>query len=342
MIKRKKTKVVKVGNIKIGGSNPIVIQSMTKTDTRDVAKTIKEIKQLEKAGCEIVRVAVKNIESAQTIRKIKKSTKIPIVCDIHYDYRLALESIKHGADKIRINPGNLKNITHFREIIKAAKTKKIPIRIGLNSGSLQEHKKKMLDTAKRYIKFFEKEKFHDIIVSIKSSDVAETIVAYKKLSALCRYPLHLGVTAAGPYDVGIVKSSIGIGSLLSEGIGDTIRVSLTGDPVTEVVAAKRILQALGLRSFVPNIISCPTCGRCQVNLVRIVSDLEKNIKDLNLVTTKPISVAVMGCEVNGPGEAKIADIGVAFGKTEGVLFKKGKIVKSITTKNAVKELLKYL
>ncbi len=340
MSKRRKTRIINIGGIKIGGKEPIRIQSMAKTDTRDTRKTIAEIKRLEKAGCEIVRVAIKDILAARAIKTIKKKTKIPLVADIHFDYRLALESIKKGADKIRINPGNISKPTELKEIIKAAKKRNIPIRIGLNAGSLKKPafeppRLGMVNTALKYIKLFEKENFRDIIVSLKSSNVRETVSAYRKLAALCNYPFHLGITAAGPCDTGIIKSSIGIGTLLLSGIGDTIRVSLTGDSLLEVIAAKRILQALQLRNFGPDIISCPTCGRCQVDLPEIVDSLQEK-----LFTKRPITIAVMGCEVNGPGEAKDADIGIAFGKKSGLLFKKGKVIKKIKAKNAVKELLR--
>ncbi|MGB2705597.1 MAG: flavodoxin-dependent (E)-4-hydroxy-3-methylbut-2-enyl-diphosphate synthase [Candidatus Omnitrophota bacterium] len=357
MIKRRKTKVVKVGNVKIGGTNPIRIQSMAKTDTRDTKKTVAEIRRLEKAGCEIARVAVKDILAARAIKAIKRKISIPLVADIHFDYRLALESIKNGANKIRVNPGNISKPSELKEIIKAAKSRKIPIRIGLNSGSLYPTDRRQptrltrgrlttaglfVNVARKYIKLFERENFRDIIVSLKSSDVRETVESYRKLAHLCDYPFHLGITAAGLYDTGIVKSSIGIGALLLDGIGGTIRVSLTGDPVDEVIAAKRILQSLKLRSFGPDIISCPTCGRCNVDLARIVKDLEKILStvDSRQLTKCCPTIAIMGCEVNGPGEAKEADIGIAFGRGSGVLFKKGKIVKKVKTKNAVKELLK--
>ena len=311
---------------------------MAKTDTRDTAGTVAEIRRLEKAGCEIVRVAVKDMDAARAISAIKKKIKIPLVADIHFDHRLAIESVKMGADKIRINPGNISRPDHLTAVIKAAKKQNVPIRIGLNSGSFARHL--FIKTTIKYIKLFEKENFRDIIVSLKSSDVRETVSAYRGLAALCDYPFHLGVTAAGSYNTGIVKSSIGIGALLLDGIGDTIRVSLTGDPVEEVVAAKRILQSLDLRSFEPDIISCPTCGRCQVDLGSIVRQLESSIFARRV--KKRIKVAVMGCEVNGPGEAKEADLGVAFGKGSGVLFKKGKVVKKVKAKDAVKELMYFL
>ncbi len=357
MIKRRRTRLVKVGSIKIGAKFPVRIQSMAKTDTRDTRKTIAEIKRLERAGCEIVRVAIKDIPASRAIKTIKKKIKIPLVADIHFDYRLALESIKSGADKIRINPGNISKPNELREIMKLAKKRNIPIRIGLNSGSLkkpvtsnQKPEKLFVNTALKYIKLFEKENFRDIIVSLKSSNVEETVSAYRKLAALCNYPFHLGITAAGHYDKGVIKSSIGIGALLLDGIGDTIRVSLTGDSLLEVIAAKRILQALQLRNFGPDIISCPTCGRCQVALVDIDKKIENSLRFTSHPSTalgtgdsrvmKPITLAIMGCEVNGPGEAREADIGIAFGKSSGLLFKRGKVVKKVKAKNAVKELLR--
>ncbi|MFH1594384.1 MAG: flavodoxin-dependent (E)-4-hydroxy-3-methylbut-2-enyl-diphosphate synthase [Candidatus Omnitrophota bacterium] len=351
MIGRRKTRVVKVGGVKIGGSNPISIQSMTTSDTRDIGKTVSAIKRLEKAGCEIVRVAVKDLEAARAIKRIKRKIRIPLVGDIHFDYRLALESIKSGADKIRINPGNITKPEHLKEIIEAAKRRRIPIRIGLNSGSLPHrstegakagpHTDVFIKTALKHIKLFESHRFDDIIISLKSSRVPEMVDAYRRLAGLCDYPFHVGVTAAGPYDVGVVKSSIGIGALLLNGIGDTVRVSLTGDPVNEVVSAKYILQATGRREFGPDIISCPTCGRCQVDLAYIVTRVEEKLNAIrNTQSAKRIkSVALMGCEVNGPGEAKEADIGIAFGKDAGVIFMKGKIVKRVRAKNAVRELL---
>ena len=351
VIKRRKTRQIKVGGVKIGGGAPVSIQSMTNTVTSDVRSTISQIKRLETAGCEIARVAVKSFEDAEAIRAIKRSANIPVVADIHFDYRLALRAIKSGADKIRINPGNMRDANEVAEVVKAARNARIPIRIGVNSGSAGKSSQfsvlssqTLVRSAMKYIRLFEKMKFHDIIISLKSSDVHSTVEAYRKISGLCDYPLHLGVTAAGPYDPGIVKSSIGIGSLLLDGIGDTIRVSLTADPVEEVAAAKRILQAVGVRRFGPDIISCPTCGRCQVNLIAIVNDLESKLStmDYGPWTKSALSIAVMGCEVNGPGEAREADIGVAAGKRSGVLFKKGKIIKRIHEKDFVKEILKII
>ncbi|MBU1146794.1 MAG: flavodoxin-dependent (E)-4-hydroxy-3-methylbut-2-enyl-diphosphate synthase [Candidatus Omnitrophica bacterium] len=348
------TKQIKVGKIRIGGGAPVVIQSMAKTDTRDVSATVKQIRQLEKAGCEIVRVAVKDFEAASAIKNIKKRIKIPLAADIHFDHRLALLAIQNGADKIRLNPGNIHKEDQIIEVAKAAKKARIPIRVGVNSGSIPspcplpkgervrvrgsliDH---MVKSALDYIKILEKARFYDIIVSLKASDVKATIKAYREFARKSKYPLHLGITAAGPVSTGLVKSSIGIGALLLEDIGDTIRVSLTADPCEEVVAAKNILQALGLRRFGPDIISCPTCGRCQVDLQGIVADLAIS-PQLSAISQKPIKIAVMGCEVNGPGEAKDADIGIACGKKSGVIFKKGKVIKRVKEKDIVKELLR--
>jgi (E)-4-hydroxy-3-methylbut-2-enyl-diphosphate synthase len=317
---------------------------MLKIKTANVKKAIEEIKKLERIGCEIVRVAVKDSNDAGAIRQIKKKIKIPLVADIHFNWRLALESIKGGVDKIRINPGNISKLDELKQIIKSAKKRKIPIRIGVNSGSIPRkiRNMKLADFARKYIKVFEHQNFRDIIISLKSSSVTETIDAYRILADSCDYPFHLGVTAAGPYDTGIVKSSIGIGSLLVDGIGDTIRVSLTGDSREEVIVAKEILQSLRLRNFGPDIISCPTCGRCQVDLVNVVNKLQNQLSAISyqLSAKRPFSIAVMGCEVNGPGEASDADIGVAAGKKYGALFKKGRIIKRIKEKDFVKEIIK--
>ena len=369
-IKRPKTKQIKVGRVKIGGSAPISIQSMTKTDTRNINMTVAQIKGLEKAGCQIIRVAIKDTQAANAIKNIKSKIDIPLVADIHFDYRLALLAIQSGADKIRINPGNMTNRHEVETVVQAAKQRGIPIRIGLNSGSVMKQPGKsvadaMVLSALNYIKLFERLKFNDIIISLKASDVVTTVEAYKKIAARCNYPLHLGVTAAGLPDEGKLRSAIGIGSLLLNGIGDTVRVSLTADPVLEVLAARQILEAIGLASFGPQIISCPTCGRCQVDLVRIVGELKDKIYRGNprgcpdvgaprrvaptqsLITgqgkalplQRPIKIAVMGCEVNGPGEAKDADIGIAAGKNAGMLFRKGKPVRKVVEKDFVKVLL---
>jgi len=350
-MKRRKTRQVKIGKIKIGGNAPISIQSMTKTDTKDIDATAKQIKSLEKAGCEIIRVAVKGLDSAKAIAKIKKRIKIPIVADIHFDYRMALEAVESGSDAIRLNPGNIYRPKEVKEVIAACKKRKIPIRIGANSGSIRASKKQlqskpqsalMVKNITNYLKLFEKEKFYDIIISLKAADVPETIEAYRAMAKSCIYPFHLGITATGSGNESIVKSAIGIGTLLAEGIGDTIRVSLTSASEDEVIVGRDILQALGLRRFGPEVISCPACGRCQVDLAKLVKEAKEKLttNDYRLKTKHSPTIAIMGCEVNGPGEAKHADIGIAFGKGQGVVFKKGRPVKKVKSKDAIKELLK--
>jgi len=351
---RHKTKVINIGNIKIGGNNPVTIQSMSKTKTADIEKTVKQTKELEGIGCEIIRVAVKDSADAKAIKKIKQHIKIPIVADIHFDWRLAVEAIDSGADKIRLNPGNIYKKEEIREVVSAAKVNRIPIRVGVNSGSLrgrpgaqassrQAQADKMVEGALGYIRILEKFKFYDIVVSLKASNISDTIESYGKFSKLCDYPLHLGVTATGlPYS-GLVKSSIAIGALLLEGIGDTIRVSLTDTPLNEVKAAKAILESLGLRHFGPEIISCPTCGRCEVDLIKIVKELESKLSAVSCqLTAQPQKVAVMGCVVNGPGEAKDADLGIAFGRKEGLLFRKGITIRKINFVDCADVLLKEM
>lgn len=337
-------KSVNVGNLVIGGNAPITVQSMTTTDTRDVAKTIQQIKRLEEVGCDIVRVAVLDDEACNAISQIKKQIKIPLVADIHFDYRLAIQSIKNGADKIRINPGNIGSIDRVKEVVKVAKEYGIPIRIGVNSGSLRKDllekyngptKEAMVEGAISNIKILEDLDFDDIVISLKSSDVVKTIDAYSLMNEKTNYPLHIGVTEAGTKWLGTIKSSIGIGSLLARGIGDTIRVSLTSDPVDEVVTGIEILKSLGLRKKGIKFISCPTCGRCQINLIEIANKIQENLVNID----KDITVAVMGCAVNGPGEAKEADIGIAGGKNEALLFKKGKIIRKIPEHLIIQELL---
>jgi (E)-4-hydroxy-3-methylbut-2-enyl-diphosphate synthase len=350
MIKRRKSKVVEVAGVKIGGANPIVIQGMAKEDTEDVRATINEIKNLEKAGCELVRLAIKTEKAASNIREIKNRTSIPLIADIHFDYRLALCAIDNGIDKVRINPGNISKPKHLQEIIKRAKKAKIPIRIGLNSGSLPAKctsktlPVKMASLALKIIRLFEKSNFYDIVVSLKSSDVLSTIKANELIAGKTKYPLHLGVTATGTSTDAIIKSTLGIGTLLKEGLGDTVRVSLTSSSEKEIEVAQSILQALNLRRFKPDIISCPACGRCQINLQKETQQIKKILekkaeRNNNLLSLK---VAVMGCEVNGPGEAKAADIGLAFGKNYAALFKKGKIVKRVKAKDAKGELLREI
>jgi (E)-4-hydroxy-3-methylbut-2-enyl-diphosphate synthase len=364
MIKRKKTRQITVGKVKMGGDAPVSIQSMTNTETSDVVSTVRQIKKLEDAGCEIIRVAVKSFEDARAVKAIRKKISIPLVCDIHFNHLLALECINSGADKIRLNPGNIRKKDDVALVVNAAKKAGIPIRIGVNSGSvawgedprIKSKGKSLTDdlvhAAIGYVKFFEELRFRDIVISLKASDVVSTVDAYRKMSELCDYPLHLGVTAAGPFHTGVVKSSMGIGALLLDGIGDTIRVSLTSDPVNEIKVGRKILSSAGLRHFGPEIISCPTCGRCQVDLISMVNDLESKLASCGSrrrggsrtapTTAKPFTIAMMGCEVNGPGEAKEADIGIAFGKNSGALFKHGKIIKKVASKDAVKELLKLI
>ena len=336
-IKRRNTRPVKVGNIIIGGNAPISVQSMTKTDTRDIDTTVSQIRSLEKTGCEIIRVAVPDIEAAKCLGEIKKQINIPLVSDIHFSYKLALEAIKQGVDKLRLNPGNISSQKHLKMIISAAAEKGIAIRIGVNAGSIK-NPKLMVEECIKYLKIFEKYKFYNIIIALKSSDVLSTVEAYREMATKCDYPFHLGITEAGPLPEGLVKSSVGLGILLSEGIGDTIRVSLTAPPEEEVKAGFRILQSIKLREYGPEIISCPTCGRCRIDVVAVVTELKKQLS--SIASPLPsIKIAVMGCEVNGPGEAKQADIGIAGGKTSGILFCKGKIVKRVKKEKLVQELI---
>jgi (E)-4-hydroxy-3-methylbut-2-enyl-diphosphate synthase len=344
MVVRKKTREIWIGPIKIGGDAPISVQSMTKTDTRDVRKTVHQIRRLEEAGCEIVRVAVVNEEAARTIAEIKKRIKIPLIADIHFHYRLALEAMKSGADGLRINPGNIGGRDRLKMIVVNAKDRSIPIRIGVNAGSLEKDLLKrfggataeaMVSSALRTIESMEGLRFHQMKVSLKASDVPRTLEAYRLFSEKSDYPLHLGITEAGKGSGAIVKSSIGIGLLLSEGIGDTLRVSLTGDPVEEVRVGYEILRALKIRQGGVEIISCPTCGRCEIDLNRLVERVDKNVPKIS----KPLTVAIMGCVVNGPGEAKEADIGIAGGKGVGLLFKKGKVIKKVKEKDFASVLL---
>lgn len=342
-MRRKITKKVRVGDLEIGGGSSISIQSMTNTDTRDIDATVRQILELEEAGCQLARVAVVDLEAAKSIEKIKKNVHIPIVADIHFDYRLAIESMKSGVDKIRINPGNIGDIEKVKKVVDEAKLRDIPIRIGVNAGSLEKDileeygsvtAKGLVKSALRHVKILEDLDFEKILVSIKASSVSLNVDSYRLLSEKIHYPLHLGLTEAGTPRMGTIKSAIGIGTLLLDGIGDTLRVSLTSDPVLEVKSAKDILSALDL-SDKPQLISCPTCGRTQVDLISIAEGVEKELANIN----KNIKVAVMGCAVNGPGEAREADIGIAGGKGEVVLFKKGEIIKKIAQEEAVKTLI---
>lgn len=339
-MKRRKTRTVTAGKLKIGSKYPVSIQSMLKTGISDVHAAIIEARELENAGCELVRVAVKEKETLKNLSALKQSIKIPICADIHFDYKLAVGAIKEGADKIRINPGNIKKPKEIHEVIDCAKENKVPIRIGINSGSISNTScGGMVTSLLEYLDLFEQRGFHDVVISIKSSDIGTTVDAYRKIALKCDYPLHIGLTSTGSVHQGIVKSAICIGALLSEGIGDTIRVSLTARATEEVIAAKDILSALNIRNFGPKIISCPTCGRCQVDLASIVNELEKNLQRITNHESRTMTIAIMGCEVNGPGEAKHADIGIAFGKDKGAIFCKGKIVKTVKVADAVKEII---
>ena len=329
MYQREKTRPLKIDNVTIGGQNKVIIQSMTNTKTKDVEATVKQIKSLEDVGCEIIRVAVLDMEDALAIQKIKEAIKIPLVADIHFNPDFALAAIKSGADKIRLNPGNIEDEDKIKEVVALAKDKKVAIRIGINGGSLNkkyEHSATaMIKSAKDHIRILESLDFHDICLSFKSSDPIETIEAYRLAAKTFDYPLHLGVTEAGGLLDSAIKSSVALGTLLLEGIGDTIRISISDDPLKEVIVAKKLLKACRLYKDTPTLIACPTCGRIQYDMLPIVKEMEGYLNTLN----KDITVAIMGCPVNGPQEAKRADIGVAGGKKSAILFKKGEIVKTI-------------
>lgn len=340
-------RVVNVGGVLIGGNNPVSIQSMTNTDTRDVSSTVSQIKKLTNAGCEIIRVAVPDMEAAEAVKKIKEQIEIPLVVDIHFDYKLALECIKNGADKVRINPGNIGSIDKVKLVADAAKSNGIPIRIGVNGGSLEKdllEKYKgptadaLVESAMRHVEILDDVNFSDIVVSIKVSSVPRMIEAYRKFNEISDIPTHIGVTEAGTMRGGIIKSSIGIGTLLSEGIGNTLRVSLTADPVEEIYAAKDILKALEIRKSGVSLVSCPTCGRTKIDLISIAGEVEKRLSNVE----KDIKVAVMGCAVNGPGEAREADIGIAGGNGEGLIFKKGEIIRKVPESEIIDELMKEI
>lgn len=344
---RRTTRTVDVGGVRIGGGNPISIQSMCNTDTRDVSSTVEQIKKLQDAGCEIIRVAVPDMEAAQAIEKIKKQINIPLVSDIHFDYRLALECIKNGIDKVRINPGNIGDRERVKLVADAAKANGIPIRIGVNGGSLEKElvskyggatADALVESAMGHIEILDSVNFSDMVVSIKVSNVPVMLDAYRKFSEKCDIPLHIGVTESGTEYMGTVKSSIGIGTLLSEGIGDTMRVSLTADPVKEIYLAKDILRVLEIRNDGVEFVSCPTCGRTQIDLIKIANEVESHLKNVD----KKIKVAVMGCVVNGPGEARDADIGIAGGKGECLIFKKGTPLRKVPETVAVAELIKEI
>jgi (E)-4-hydroxy-3-methylbut-2-enyl-diphosphate synthase len=345
--KIKRTKKITLGGLDIGGGAPVVVQSMTKTDTRDVPSTVSQIKKLQSAGCEAVRVAVLNSDAARAIKTIKKRITIPLIADVHFDHKLALQAIANGSDGLRINPGNIGSRLKIKELVSAAKDKNIPIRIGVNAGSLEKDllkkyklptERALVQSAARHIKILEDHNFTSIKVSLKASDVVKTVNAYRLFSQQFRYPLHIGISEAGPAFSGTIKSAVGLGILLSEGIGDTIRVSLTADPVEEVRVAYEILKSLHLRHKGPEIISCPTCGRCQIDIRGLVKRVETKLMKIE----KPLKVAVMGCVVNGPGEAREADIGIAGGKGFGILFKHGKVSKKLKERELFSSLMKEI
>ncbi|MDH5715279.1 MAG: flavodoxin-dependent (E)-4-hydroxy-3-methylbut-2-enyl-diphosphate synthase [Candidatus Aminicenantes bacterium] len=344
---RRLSREVTVGNVTIGGSAPIVVQSMTKTDTRDIESTIRQIESLTQWGCELVRLAVPNQESADALAEIKKKTPIPLVADIHFDYRLALKALEAGADKLRINPGNIGSADRLRQVVKGAKERGVPIRVGVNAGSLEKKllqkygyptAEAMVESALTNIRVIEDMGYEEMVVSLKAPHVVTTCRAYQMLAERVDYPFHLGITEAGTSLPGAVRSAVGLGILLSQGLGDTIRVSLTAPPEEEVKVAYHILQALNLRQRGPMVVSCPTCGRCEVDLVKICEEVEKGIAHISY----PLHIAIMGCVVNGPGEARLADLGFAGGKDGGVLFRKGKILRKVKEEAVVKELLREI
>ena len=338
------SKQVKAGEVPIGGDAPVSIQSMRNRPAADVEGNVRQAMELEKAGCEIVRVAIPDMEAVRLVDAIKSQIRIPLVADIHFDYRLALECAAAGIDKVRINPGNIGDKSRVRAVVKACKSRNIPIRIGVNGGSLEKDllekygaptAEALVESAMRHVSLLEKNDFDDIVISMKSSDVKTMVEAYRLAAQRCTYPLHLGVTEAGTERMGLIKSAAGIGSLLMDGIGDTIRVSLTDDPVREIAAAKDILKAIGVRDEGARIVSCPTCGRTNIDLISLANQVEEKLRDCQ----KPITVAVMGCAVNGPGEAREADIGIAGGAGEALLFKKGKVLGKFPEKDILNVLL---
>ena len=346
MYKRRKSKIIEIGNVKIGGDNPVSVQSMCNTDTRDINATVRQIEELEDAGCEIIRLAVLNKDAAISVKEIVKKVKIPVVADIHFDYRLALQCIENGVAALRINPGNIGREEFVKKVVNSAKINNVPIRIGINGGSLEKSLeqtdlplcKKMVQSALRHIKILENNDFDKIKISLKSSDVITTVEAYREIAKIVDYPLHLGVTEAGTLKGGIIKSAVGLGTLLAEGIGDTIRVSLTENPLEEVYAGYSILKSLNLRKKGVNFVSCPTCGRCHIDLISLAKKTEERFSNLD----KDITIAVMGCPVNGPGEAKHADFGIAGANGEGYIFIKGEIVKRVPEKDLLEEFVKIV
>ena len=346
-MQRKITRQIRIGSIAIGGGAPISVQSMTNTKTQDAEATVRQIEVLVSAGCDIVRLAVPDKEAAANIGAIKAQVKVPLVADIHFDYRLALIAIEQGIDALRLNPGNIGGAENVRRVAEAAKARGIPIRIGVNAGSLDKRllekyggvtAEALVESALEHVRLLEEQDFYDMKISLKAHDVPLTLAAYRLMSERCDYPLHLGVTEAGTVRSGIVKSAVGIGTLLAEGIGDTLRVSLTGDPVVEVRVAREILKSLGLRDYGPTLISCPTCGRTAIDLPQIADRVEERLAGIS----RPIHVAVMGCVVNGPGEARSADVGIAGGNGEGLIFRKGEVVRKGNEEELLSELFKEI
>lgn len=344
---RRKTRQVRAGNVLIGSGAPVTVQSMLNVLASDAEGNVRQAVALEKAGCEIVRMSVPNQEAVRSFAKVRENISIPLVADIHFDYRMALESVAAGADKIRINPGNIGDESRVKKVVDACRTAGVPIRIGVNSGSVEKEilakhggptPQALVDSALHHAAILEKFDFYDIVISIKSSNVPDMVQAYRLAAEQCDYPLHLGVTEAGTAHMGLIKSAAGIGALLLDGIGDTIRVSLTADPVQEVYAGHDILNAIGLRTDRPQLVSCPTCGRTKIDIISIANEVEKRLADCH----KPIKVAVMGCVVNGPGEAREADIGIAGGDGNGLIFKKGEILRKVPEDQIVDELMKEI
>ena len=347
MFERKITRQIHIGKVAIGGGAPISVQSMCNTRTTDTAATVAQIKALQNAGCDIVRVAVPDMDAAKNLGSIIKEINIPLVADIHFDYKLALEAIKQGISALRLNPGNIGGEEKVRAVVKAAKEAHIPIRIGVNAGSLDKKilakygdvtPEALVESAMEHVKILEDLDFHDLKISLKAHDVPLTLAAYRLMSKTVDYPLHLGITEAGTVNTGIIKSAVGIGALLAEGIGDTFRISLTGDPVVEVKVANEILKSLGLKEYGPTLVACPTCGRTSIDLPAIAAQVEKKLEGIK----DPIDVAVMGCVVNGPGEARGADVGIAGGNGEGLIFRKGEIIRKVPEENLVGELFKEI
>ena len=347
MFERKKTRQIHIGPVAIGGGAPVSVQSMTNTKTTDTEATLAQIRALAAAGCDIVRLAVPDMDAARNLGNILKASPVPLVADIHFDYHLALEAIRQGIHGLRLNPGNIGGEEKVRAVVKEAKAAGIPIRIGVNAGSLDKKllakyggvtAEALVESALEHVRILEAQDFHDMKISLKAHDVPLTLAAYRLMSEKVDYPLHLGITEAGTAGTGVIKSAVGIGALLAEGIGDTIRISLTGDPVVEVKVANEILKSLGLKEYGPTLVACPTCGRTSIDLPAIAAEVEKKLQSI----TEPIEVAVMGCVVNGPGEARTADVGIAGGKGEGLVFRKGEIIRKVPESALVSELFKEI